>query len=337
MNTVTRREFLAASAAVLLASRLRAQPAPAAIYTWTEVAKGVFVAQNRTASMAVVGGNSILLPHADGSLLIDTKQAVLGASLKREASAHAPVKHVINTHHHFDHAGGNWAFSQDAALHAHPACITRLADAGKQYAPGVTRTISALEAAAQDKSIPDADALLADAKAFRDSLATLKDTAWQPTQELKPAPDAPTTLTLAGAKIEVHHFGPGHTDNDLALFLPASNVLVTGDLLFHALHAYFDASAKASSTGWTAACERLLKLCNDKTVVVPGHGAVGDKQIITKQIEYFRAATKVVEDAIKDGKTRDEVAKLTIPNTESHGLKIAEALVLGGIYDEHKK
>ncbi len=337
MTTVTRREFLAASAVALLAPRLRAQPAPAAIYTWTEVAKGVLVAQNRTTSMAVVGGNSILFPHADGSLLIDTKQAVLGASLKREAASRSPVKHVINTHHHFDHAGGNWAFGNDATLHAHPNCKGRLADAGKKYAPGVAQTISALEAAVQDKSIPDAETLLADAKAFRDSLATLKDNAWQPTQEISPAADNATATTLAGAKIEIHHFGPGHTDNDLALFFPDHNVLVSGDLLFHAMHAYFDASAKASSTGWTHACERLLTLCNDKTVVVPGHGAVGDKQIIVKQIDYFRAATKVVEDAIKGGKSREEVVKLTIPNTELHGLKIAEALTLGGIFDERTK
>jgi len=68
------------------------------------------------------GGNIAVLPGRDGKLLIDAGFA--GARPKVSSALAAissdPIKHLINTHWHFDHRDGNeWVHSQGAAILAH--------------------------------------------------------------------------------------------------------------------------------------------------------------------------------------------------------------------------
>src|SRR5262249_43347356 len=68
------------------------------------------------------GGNIAVLPGPDGKLLVD---AGITASRPRIKEALAglgdqPVKHLINTHWHFDHADGNeWLNQEGATILAH--------------------------------------------------------------------------------------------------------------------------------------------------------------------------------------------------------------------------
>src|SRR5215469_11523124 len=68
------------------------------------------------------GGNIAVLPGRDGKLLID---AGFAGARPKIADALAsissdPVKHLINTHWHFDHTDGNeWLHSAGAAILAH--------------------------------------------------------------------------------------------------------------------------------------------------------------------------------------------------------------------------
>ena len=68
------------------------------------------------------GGNIAVLTGADGKLFVDagitgTRPRILEAvnNLSRD-----PIKHLINTHWHFDHTDGNqWLNEQGAAILAH--------------------------------------------------------------------------------------------------------------------------------------------------------------------------------------------------------------------------
>ena len=68
------------------------------------------------------GGNIAVLTGADGKLFVDagitaTRPRILEAvnSLSRD-----PIKHLINTHWHFDHTDGNqWLNEEGAAILAH--------------------------------------------------------------------------------------------------------------------------------------------------------------------------------------------------------------------------
>jgi|GEM_PF-856026 len=294
---------------------------------WVEARPGFHVAIGTTGeNFALLGGNATLIATKDASALIDTKQAVIAPALRREGlTKTAAIVQVFNTHHHFDHAGGNAVFSKDAALTAHPKTCERIAGMRAAFTAQLKQQIKALEEA----EVPGAKQAAEDAKAFEKSIADLKPDAWTPkplkTEDIK---------NVAGKKVEVHHVGPGHTDNDVFFFFPEDNVLVAGDLVFNNLHAYFDKDGGANSAGWIKSLGRMVHLCNAETVVVPGHGDIGDIETVKKQIQYFEDVRALVEKAVKDGKPREEVVKMALPAYAAYGLDVARGLVLGGVYDE---
>jgi len=57
-------------------------------------------------------GNTLVLIRAEGVVLIDTKSLRAGPLLLEEVRriTSKPVTHILNTHHHFDHVGGNPSF-----------------------------------------------------------------------------------------------------------------------------------------------------------------------------------------------------------------------------------
>lgn len=68
------------------------------------------------------GGNIAVLPGDDGKLIIDS--GFLGTRSKIAAALSSlssdPIKHLVNTHWHFDHTDGNeWMHSAGATITAH--------------------------------------------------------------------------------------------------------------------------------------------------------------------------------------------------------------------------
>jgi cyclase len=344
MTTISRRDFVLSSAAfvvwagtglVLPRRALGARAADAGFYRWQEIGPGFKVAINPTDDFNLVGGNSTLvMKKGGGGVLIDTKQTVLGPALFREAKSNAdPIAVVLNTHHHADHTGGNAAFSQGGAkLYAHAKCRERVAGMMGVYTTGLDNKIAALEKA----PVEGAKQAAADAKAFKDNLAKIKASDFTPEGTLEDGTKLDAAQS-AGHKVEVHHVGPGHTDNDVFFFFPEENVLVAGDLVFNKLHAFYDATAGPSIKGWIKSLERVVQLCNAKTVVVPGHGEVDNVEAAKRQIKYFEDVQAAVGKAIKDNKKREEVLQMSLPQYSEYGLKQAQPLVLGGAYDEMMK
>jgi cyclase len=344
MSTITRRQFIGSSAALVgfalgglvlpRRSWARLRMTDDTFYKWTEVAPGFQVAINDTGKFNLVGGNSTLLVRKGAGVCIDTKQTVLGPALLREAKDHTgDVITVLNTHHHFDHTGGNASFSQAGSrLFAHPRCRERVVAQTAMYTAGLDQRIKILETA----PIDGAKQAAADAKAFKDGLSRLKSDAFVPEGTLTDGAKLDAEQSAAH-KIEVHHVGPGHTDNDVFFFFPEENVLVAGDLIFNKLHAFFDEAGGASVSGWIKSLTRIVTLCNRKTVVVPGHGEIGDVEAAKRQIKYFEDVQGVVAKAIKDGKKREEVVAMSLPQYAEYGMKQAQPLVLGGAFDEQMK
>jgi glyoxylase-like metal-dependent hydrolase (beta-lactamase superfamily II) len=346
MLTLSRRQFLGSSAAALglaagglvlprraYGSWLRPR-ADTEFYKWSELAPGFLVAFNQTGDFNLVGGNSTLIVKKGAGVCIDTKQTVLGPSLLREAQAHTDaVVAALNTHHHFDHTGGNATFSHGGAkLFAHPKCRERVAAQTAMYTAGLDQRIKALD----NCEVPGAKQAAQDARALITHLSDLKADDFTPQGALTDGAKLDAAQS-AGHKIEVHHVGPGHTDNDVFFFFPEENVLVAGDLIFNKLHAYFDQGGGASVSGWIKSLQRVVTLCNQKTVVIPGHGEADGIDAAKRQIKYFEDVQAAVAKAIKDGKKREEVVEMTLPQYADYGLKQALPLVLGGAYDELTK
>src|SRR6516225_7001361 len=127
---ISRRSFLAST----IATTTVALTAPRQLFAQND---GLVQTARKTAAAATVtvqklrgnisvlmgaGGNIAVLPGRDGKLLIDAGFA--GARPKVTAALASissdPIKRLINTHWHFDHADGNeWLHAEGAAILAH--------------------------------------------------------------------------------------------------------------------------------------------------------------------------------------------------------------------------
>jgi glyoxylase-like metal-dependent hydrolase (beta-lactamase superfamily II) len=105
----------------------------------------------------------------------------------------------------------------------------------------------------------------------------------------------PIAIDLVGETLELIPQEPAHTDGDIAVWLPSANVLITGDLLNNGSYLVIDAASRGSLRGMIQAVERLLQLINTETVVVPGHGPIGNRDALLG----FRNMLSTIEGRIE--------------------------------------
>ncbi|MDX2114936.1 MAG: MBL fold metallo-hydrolase [Planctomycetota bacterium] len=294
---------------------------PGRYFDWVETAAG--------AKVATGGGGNVLLVMSRGeSLLVDCKNPGLGATLRREAESYgSPLAAVVNTHHHRDHVGGNSAFAGDVPLWAHARSKERIEGQIEGLLQGGQQTLKQMEAS--EKPVPRA--ALEEARRFVEGIAGLQPSSFAPTKLVEAAEE---TVTLPGGlSARLVHFGPGHTDNDLVVHLPSLNMVHTGDLLFHKRHPFIDFPAGATIEGWKRSLKEINALCDEGTVVVPGHGDLTGRGALQEQADYFDAMIEIVEAARAQGKTREEVIALKPERFAGYGHEQLLPRVLGALFD----
>lgn len=206
-----------------------------------EVASGVYAYVSPSGGPGL--SNAGLVVGAGSATVVDT---LLVPSLTRpfaEAVSRAtdlPVTRVINTHHHHDHTGGNWAFPA-AARYASTAARDLFLRKGKPT--GVYRAL-----------LPR----------FAAEFETVDLQAPEITVE------GPWTIHDGRREVRVLPAAPAHTFGDMMVYLPAERVLFAADVAFHYVTPLV---SEGSVLGWLRTCETVLAL--DVQVIVPGHGPVG--------------------------------------------------------------
>jgi glyoxylase-like metal-dependent hydrolase (beta-lactamase superfamily II) len=97
------------------------------------------------------------------------------------------------------------------------------------------------------------------------------------------------SLDLGGRTVELRTWGTAHTLGDQVVWLPAERILFTGDLVEERCFAIFPFfppdDADVDGTKWIGVLEQLEAL--QPSIVVPGHGAVGDASLIGVVREYL--------------------------------------------------
>lgn len=110
-------------------------------------------------------------------------------------------------------------------------------------------------------------------------------------------------INLGSWKLEVLYIGPSHSPGDLSLWIPAKNLMITGDLAFHQRMPplFEDTDTAAWLDTWTK-----LEAMNPK-YVIPGHGVATNMAEVTKvtrgYLEFLRG--KVAEVMKKGGSLND--------------------------------
>jgi cyclase len=205
--------------------------------------------------------------YGDGAvLLVDPFIAPAHARLLEAAvreRTKAPIRFVVLTHHHTDHALGAAYFSrQGTVVAAHGLCAERMA--------------------------ADHPRLIAERRARPDLAGLFADAAHVPPGALF---DDRLDFDLEGICIRVRHVGPAHTPGD-AILLVGEDVVVTGDVVSNGYHVNYE---DASLEGAELAARDLL--AGPGRLFVPGHGAPGGREIVERQLAYHRVVRETAEGA----------------------------------------
>jgi len=220
------------------------------------------------------GGNIAAFTGRDGKLLVD---AGITASRPRITEALAslsndPVKHLINSHWHFDHTDGNeWLHSIGSEITAHEntrkhlSVTTRVEDWNFTFPP------------APSGALPT--------KLF----------------------DSEQTLHLNGSTIALKMYSPAHTDSDISVEFTDADIVHVADTFWNGHFPFIDYSTGGSIDGMIRAAETNVAKVTDKTIVIPGHGPIGNKSQLTEFRDMLVSVREKVADLKNQGKSLDEV------------------------------
>jgi glyoxylase-like metal-dependent hydrolase (beta-lactamase superfamily II) len=245
------------------ADAMRAQLASAPIET-TRLAE-------RLVMLSGPGGN-VLVSHRDFKVVVDGFVQPAWPRLKAALDAldGSPIKSLIDTHWHFDHADNNANFRRaGAGIIAHENTQKRLMQPhdllGMHFDPVATAAL--------------------------------------PTQTFP----AGLTLNANGEQIDIRHVAPAHTDTDLFVFFPQANVLHMGDVFFSGMYPFIDASTGGHINGMIAGADAGLKIANAQTKIVPGHGPLARRPSLEAFARMLTGVRDGVQKLKAAGKTLAEV------------------------------
>jgi glyoxylase-like metal-dependent hydrolase (beta-lactamase superfamily II) len=234
--------------------------------TATEIRPGVAVLFGN-------GGNIGVSHGPDGTLIVDDQFAPLVPKIQAAVAGlgASPVKFLVNTHWHFDHAGGNEPFGKAGAIIvAQENVRTRLASGGT--AAGNTTPPAPKEA------LP---------------IVTY---------------DHSLTFHLNGDTIDVLHPGGGHTDGDSVVYWRKANVLHTGDMMMNgAGFPFIDLGSGGNVQHLIVSLDQMIAMTDADTVVIPGHGPLarradlvawrGTLATAVERVSVLKAAGRTLEQA----------------------------------------
>jgi glyoxylase-like metal-dependent hydrolase (beta-lactamase superfamily II) len=227
---------------------------------WTELGDGVFVRR-----YAFYDQNIVAVRGDDGFLIVDTRvshrQADEILADLRELGAE-PVRAVINTHGHNDHAFGNHRF-RPAPIWGHARCARMVRDTGARQLAAVAAAIPALA-------------------------EELAEVVLDPPDRTFDGDSALVEFDAGGRQIELRYLGRGHTDNDVVVLIPDADVLLAGDLIENGAPPYF---GDGYPMDWPATVERMVDLATG--AVVPGHGDVGDRAFVVRSMVEIRGIAEL--------------------------------------------
>jgi cyclase len=231
---------------------------------------------NKTYMLEGQGGNITVAVGTDGIIMVDSQFAPLHDKIKAAIAklSPLPVKYLINTHFHGDHTGGNEAFQKDGAT------VVAQDNVRVRLAAGTTTGVTGA------KTPPAAPAALPKQTYIGGSM----------------------TLEVGGRKAELTHVTNAHTDGDTWVYFPDANVLCTGDTMNNTKrYQTIDFANGGDIRGMIRATETYLKVANDETKVMTGHGSLAKKADISQFNTMLKTARERVQKMFNEGKSEAEV------------------------------
>ena len=340
--STTRRIVLGLIAVLVVASEAlaqspalrRATPADAPRWSITHISGGVYRA------MANNHG-AVFLVTADGIILADPISPEFARWLKAEFATRfkVPVRYVIYSHYHWDHASGGDVFADTARFVGHanmlshlalPPPSTTLAQVVGQYEPVAkldanrNGVFEKSEAPADLQRFPGSTQSQFDGfDANRDGALSGAEVVRGPISFVRP-PDITYTdrmqISLGGKRVDVSWVGEMNHSNDSSLIaFPDDSVLFMVDFVtFGRLPNREMDYELGQFEGWMTAIRKAEALAAGFTFVATGHGPVGTAKEVTAWREYFDTLRAEVAAGIAAGQTLEQMQRSITMSKYSH-------------------
>jgi glyoxylase-like metal-dependent hydrolase (beta-lactamase superfamily II) len=243
------------------------------------------------------GGNITALSGPSGFFLVDTGIAVSKPMILEALRSIGPgkIRMAIDTHWHWDHADGNeWVRASGANIIAGRNAVKRLGE-------------------------------------------TIRVAEWEHTFTPKPRRALPNVVITGdkvmnanGDTIRIRNYRPGHTDGDISVYFEKADVLAVGDTFWNGQYPFIDYVGGGSINGAIAAANANLAMSTTHTIIVPGHGPVGDRA----SQKAFRDMLVAIRDRVaalkRQGKTLAQVQAAR--PTATYDAKWGRSIIKGPLF-----
>ena len=247
---------------------------PTMIHAATATVISVHPLRRNIAVLEGSGGNITVLTGEDGKLLVDAgfsvSQPRISAAL--DFISPDPIRHLINSHWHTDHTDGNqWLDSAGATITAQ--------ENTRKHLSVMTRV------AGWDWDFPARPA------------GALPATVFETQHE----------MLLNDTNIVVNKYESAHTDSDISINFVEADVLHVADTWWNGVYPFIDYSTGGSIDGQIRAARLNLDAATANTIVVPGHGPIGNRAGLIEFHDMLVAIREKVAGLKRQGMTVFEV------------------------------
>jgi cyclase len=182
-----------------------------------------------------------------------------------------PIRFAFDTHHHGDHMYGNKVWVDAGAV---PVAHEGVIEEANKYEPARWN-----EAAKERKDVRESELVL-------------------------PVIRYPDRMVFDDGtmRVELLHFGVGHTHGDGWAWLPKEKILFSGDACVNGPYNFV---ADGEISQWIETLAKARKL--EPRVVGPGHGPISDASVLADQQAYFQELSRLVTSAKSQVKTASEM------------------------------
>jgi cyclase len=220
------------------------------------------------------GGNIGVSHGPDGTLIIDDQFAPLTGKIQQAIAdlGGQPVKYLVNTHWHFDHAGGNENFGNAGAIIVAQDNVRRRLASGGTVLGNVT---------------PAAPAAALPVVTYGQGM----------------------TFHFNGDTIDLMFLGGGHTDGDTVVRWRDANVVHMGDMFMHqAGWPFIDVDSGGNVEHLLNSLGQVIAMTDARTVIIPGHGPLATRSDLiafrtmvatgVDRVKALRASGKTLQEAL---------------------------------------
>jgi glyoxylase-like metal-dependent hydrolase (beta-lactamase superfamily II) len=250
--------------------------------------------------------NSWFLVTPEGVIVGDPINAEAAAWLKNEIAQRfkVPVRYLVYSHHHWDHASGAAVFNDTAELIGHANMPAALKDAVANLQTG-----QRLQDKNKNRRLDRDEATGGLVAAFQ-SLDRNGDNGLDGSEILGNvvAPESTytdrRTITLGGKTVELIHPGPNHSDDATVVYFPAERVVYGVDWI-NVRTPPGGLLGDVTLAQWIAALRKVEAI--DFELVAPGHGNIGTKADFVAYRQYFEDLVDAVSKGIAAGQTVEQL------------------------------